>query len=510
MTAPKLEAGFDSSHRGKIRKAPSQSVIDNLIRPGFADDASHKSYQDYLDINKAHVLMLAKQGIIRTEVARAILAVTQEMAAMGEQPAFEMDPNLEDSYFCLERYLIQHTSLEIGGQQHTARSRNDLFATSQRMKFRRYYFKLCEQFLGLRRAILATAERNKESVLAGYTHLQPSEPITFAHYLSAVLSALDRDYHRFSEAYLALDRCPLGGGSMGSTTWNIDREMTADLLGFSEPIDNSIDCVAARDYALDMTSAMAAVGNTLSRLCFDLYIWATPDYGYVEVDDSVAVCSSIMPQKKNPWTLEHVKGKVGHLEGLWISVFSALKNTPYTHNQDVNGESVHLLWLAMQEMQSCFELMTDTVSTLVFHKERAAKTALGNFCTAAELANTIVRADGISFRTAHEIVAEVVNQMIARDLKANEIGRDIINPIFKAVVGRDSALTDDEIQQGLDPVKNAMSKTVLGGTAPCEVSRQLARRQAGIERDQKQLDERLARVKAAKERLEAAVNAAIA
>lgn len=508
--ANKLEAGFNENHRGKIRKAPSDSVINNIIKPALEEDKLHLSFQDYLDINKAHVLMLAKQHIITREVEKAILKVTQDMAAMGSQPSFPMDPNLEDSYFNLEKYLILKTGLEIGGQQHTARSRNDLFATSTRMAYRRYYFKLAHQFIEMRKAILNTAEKYKDAVFSGYTHLQPSEPITFAHYLSGILSALDRDFHRFSEAYLSLDRCPLGGGSMGSTTWNIDRDMTAKLLGFSEPIDNSIDCVASRDYGLDIASAMCAVGSTLSRLCFDLYIWATPDYGYVEVDDSDAVCSSIMPQKKNPWTLEHIKGKVAHLEGTYVSVFSALKNTPYTHNQDVNGESLHFLWPAMREMQACFEMMTHTIAYLKFNRERAAKAALGNFCTAAELANTIVRHDHISFRTAHEIVAEVVNQMIARNLKANETGREIIAPIFKDVVGRETVLTDEQIQEGLDPVKNAYSKTVCGGTAPAEVERQLTRRLERINEDEQQLLAREALVAEAKKELETAVNDEIA
>lgn len=334
-----LEAGFSEDHRGKIRKPPRESVIRNIISPAIEEDRAHGSFQDYLDINKAHVLMLARQGIISEEVEKAILTATDRMAAMGPEPDFPLDPKLEDMYFNLERHLIEMTSLEIGGQQHTARSRNDLFATSARMAYRRYYFAIAGRFIAMRKAIHALAEKNKDAVFSGYTHLQPSEPITFAHYLSAILASFERDYRRFSDAYRTLDRSPLGGGSMGSTTWNIDRGMTADLLGFSEVIDNSIDCVASRDYGLDIASGMAAAGNTLSRFCFDLYIWATPDYGYVEVDDSDAVCSSIMPQKKNPWTLEHIKGKAAHLEAAWISVFSAMKNTPYTHCQDVNGEA---------------------------------------------------------------------------------------------------------------------------------------------------------------------------
>ena len=504
-----LEAGFSEDHRGKIRKPPRESVIRNIISPAIEEDRAHGSFQDYLDINKAHVLMLARQGIITEEVEKSILTATDKMAAMGPEPDFPLDPRLEDMYFNLERHLIEMTSLEIGGQQHTARSRNDLFATSARMAYRRYYFAVSDRFIAMRRSIHALAESYKDAVFSGYTHLQPSEPITFAHYLSAILAAFERDYRRFSDAYRTLDRSPLGGGSMGSTTWNIDRGMTADLLGFSEVIDNSIDCVASRDYGLDIASSMAAAGNTLSRFCFDLYIWATPDYGYIEVDDADAVCSSIMPQKKNPWTLEHIKGKASHLEAAWISVINAMKNTPYTHCQDVNGEALHWLWPAMREMEGCLEMMTDTVSGLKFNKERALETARGNFCTAAELANTLVRHDHISFRTAHEIVAEVVNRMIAGNLKADETGLAVIAPVFREVVGRETTLTEDGVRSGLDPERIAMAKRVTGGTAPDEVERQLESRLRSIDADEAELAHRVQRVAMAKTKLEREVRAAI-
>lgn len=497
------------NRRGKIKGAPAPEVVRWIIQPGIESDLDH-AYQCYLDINKAHVLMLEKQGIIKTEVAKAILKVTDEMAKMGDKPTFAIDPSREDLYFNLEHYLIKHTSLEIGGQQHTARSRNDLLATITRLSTRRFYFKICQLFNEMRQVVIDVAEKNKDAVMSGYTHLQPSEPITFAHYCSAVLAALERDYRRISSVYETLNLCPLGGGSMGSTTFNIDREMTADLLGFDEPLDNSIDCVASRDYASELLAALSLAANTFSRFCFDLYIWATPDYGYVEVDDSAAVCSSIMPQKKNPWTLEHIKGKCAHIEGFFISAFNGMKNTPYTHNQDVNGESTYFLWTALKEMQACIELLSATVKGITLHKDRMVQTARGNFCTVTELANYLVRHDGISFRAAHEIVALVVDYMITHNKKANEIGTDVVNEIFMKLFNKTTSMTDADIQTALDPVLNAHSKKVLGGTAEEEVSRQLARRQAKLNKDNEELAQRVAAVNQAKDRLEAAVSAAIA
>ena len=178
------------NRRGKIKGAPSQEVVRWIIQPGIESDMDH-AYQCYLDINKAHVLMLAKQGIIKTEVAKAILKVTDEMAKMGDKPTFEIDPSREDTYFNLEHYLIEHTGLDIGGQQHTARSRNDLIATVTRLSTRKYYLKICKLFNEMRQIVIDVAKKNTDAVMSGYTHLQPSEPITFAHYCSAVLAALE-------------------------------------------------------------------------------------------------------------------------------------------------------------------------------------------------------------------------------------------------------------------------------------------------------------------------------
>ena len=304
---------MDEKHRGKIAKNPAKEVVQYLIGPAIAQDLD-RSYQTILDINKAHILMLAEEGIIKTEVARSILDCTQKIASMQDNPQFEINPNVEDLYFNFERYLLEQTGAEIGGQQHTARSRNDLFACEQRMDIRRYYLNISSLFNELRQTLIEKARENTDTVMSGYTHMQPSEPVTFGHYLSGVLNALERDFERLQNAWKSLNICPLGGGSMGSTTFMINRQRTASLLGFDEPMQNSIDCTASRDYCLEIISAMAIASCTLSRLAYDLYIWSTPEFGYIEVDDSCAVCSSIMPQKKNPMTLEHIKGKAAHLE----------------------------------------------------------------------------------------------------------------------------------------------------------------------------------------------------
>lgn len=488
-------------HRGKIKTPPDPLVVKYLITPGIESDIKYR-YQAFIDSNKAHVLMLNKQGIISDNTAKEILKINKEMADMGDTPTFPIDPGREDFYFNLEAYLIEQAGIEIGGQMHTARSRNDLYATCARLAVRKAYFEICELYNRMRQAIIDVARQNTDAVFAGYTHMQPSEPISFAHYCSAVLNALQRDYRRISNCFEGLNICPLGGGSMGSTTWDIDRKYTAKMLGFDAPIDNSIDSVASRDFATDILAALSITAVTISRFCQDLYVWATPDYGYIEVSDSCAVCSSIMPQKKNPWVLERIKGKAAHVEGCFISALNAMKNVIYSHNEEICGESASFLFPGIEEMKKICELMEISIRGITVKKDKMLETAWGNFCTVTELANYLVRKDGISFRMAHDIVAEVVAYMLENNKKANEIGTDVVNPIFMKLFGRKTSMTDEEIRSALDPVQIANAKKCIGGTAPEEVTRQLDSRQAALDRDIAELKQRKETVDLAKQRLE--------
>lgn len=495
--------------RGKIKKAPCDEIVKYLIRPAIATDLG-RSYNTILDINKAHVLMLEKQGIITHETAKKILAATKQIEAEKDNPTFEINPNVEDLYFNLERYLIKLTGLEVGGQQHTGRSRNDLFAAEIRMDTRRYYLKLAQMFIDLRRAMLALARQSTDAVMSGYTHMQPSEPITFGHYLSGVLNALERDYDRFERSWEALNLCPLGGCSMGSTSFPIDRNYTAKLLGFDAPVQNSIDCVASRDYALEMTMNLAQTANTMSRTALDMYNWSTPEYGYIEVDDSCAVCSSIMPQKKNPLTFEHVKGKAAHMEGFMISIYNGMKNVFFSHCRDISVETPRFFWTAMQEMEADFALLTVTVKTLQLKRDRMLSNAQRNFCTVTELANYLVRHDGISFREAHEIIADVVANMCDRGLTSADIDRAAVNEVSKSVFNFETSLSEELIKEALDPRRVVAEKKALGGTAPEEVNRQLDLIEKAIEADEALLASRVAQIQSAKEALETAVSTAIA
>ena len=484
--------------RGKIQKPLLPQVTRFVMMPDL-DKTLPAVYQHYIDINKAHVIMLERQGIISQSTARRILKANQELSDMGDVPTFPINPDLEDIYFNLEKYVIDRIGMQDGGQQHTARSRNDLFATADRMCARAGCLRCAQALLTLRETLLTLARENTQTVFAGYTHLQPSEPITFAHYCSALLQALERDSARINALYARININPLGAGSMGSTSFAIDRELTTQLLGFDRVMQNSLDAIAASDYVQELAATLAIAATTLGRSATDLYTWATPDYGYVEVDDSVAVCSSIMPQKKNPLSLEYTRAQSGKLQGMLMSVMAMAKNTPYTLSIDNNVCLPQMIGPLLEDFTRTVELFNATLTTLKVNPQKMKSRAADNFCSVTELANTLVRYESIAFRQAHEIVAELVNVMLEKGLGASRIDAPTLHPIFKRHTGSECTLSSEQIQAAIDPSRIAQAKRAQGGTAPDEVLRQLSLGEQAIKKDRDILLQRESRLAKAHE-----------
>jgi argininosuccinate lyase len=472
--------------RERLKVDLSDEVINYLLLPALEAEQK-RSFTNIMDINKGHLLMLISKGIVTREDGQKILDAMEEINLKGASN-LELDPKLEELYFNIEAALIKIVGVEVGGQLHTGRSRNDLYATLARMNSRDSLLTICEQIVTLRGEMIKIAENSFYKVISGYTHMQPAEPITLAHYLSAILSALERDYQRFIQSFNQINISPLGSSAMASTSFEIDRQETSQLLGFNSPMDNSIDGVASRDYVLEALSAMNILMNNLSRFSHDLYIWSTDEFGTVEVDDSVAACSSIMPQKKNPITLEHIKAKSGHVIGALVSVTSCLKNTPYGHSRDAT-ESFKYLWDAFSEVEASLHLMTATVKSLKFNEEKMFLRTLENFSTVTELANTIVREANISFREAHQIVGYLVGEMVDKKIQVSKINSEIVKDISKLVIGREIILTQEDIQRALDPIQNVELKNTLGGPAPKEVKKQLKKLTESLKLDKEWLYE---------------------
>lgn len=467
--------------RERLKGNLSDKVIHYLFEPSIQEERG-RSFEVMMYVNRAHLSMLCSEGIINREDGKEIMSALEAISSRGADQ-LEIDSNLEDLYFNIERELINEVGVEVGGQLHTGRSRNDLYATVLRINVRNKILDICKQIVVLRDHLLKIAEEGTDVVLTGYTHMQPAEPITLGHYMSAILHALKRDFDRFIHAYETTNHSPLGSGAMASTTFPINRRETAQVLGFIDMLGNSLDGVASRDYMLEALSAMNIFMNNLSRLSYDLYVWSTSEFNIVEVSNAVAASSSIMPQKKNPITLEHIKAKSSHILGAIVSTTSCLKNTPYGHSRDVAGEAQKGIWDSMDEVEATTHLMTETIKGLTFNEEEMYINAMHNFSTVTELANTLVREVNISFREAHQLVGNLVNEMISSNIMVTEITPDLINKVSKKVLKKEVTISSESIKRAIEPQENVSEKVTLGGPAPREVNRQLELLKSRLEQD---------------------------
>lgn len=469
--------------RERLSADYGQEIVQYLVLPRLTGNLD-ASYAAMMKINRAHVLMLAEEGILEREVARALLRCLGEMEAAGPG-CVTLDPAKEDLYFNLEAEVIKRIGPDIGGQMHTGRSRNDLYATVQRMIARQHWFKLSKLACALRHRLLETAATQVDVVMTGYTHLQPAQPITFGHYLSGVADALARDTRRLLAVWQGLNLSSLGAGALATTGYPINRERTARLLGFEGLLENSLDAVASRDYVSEMVFALAGMGLTISRLNNDLHIWYTHEFGFLDINDDIAGTSSIMPQKKNPMPIEHLKAKSAHLIGAVTASLALLKGTNFMHCREMNGESAQPLGDAAREAEAMLRLADAVVRGLKVNEARMLGAAGHNFSTLTDLADHLVRSHGFSFRVAHQVVGALTRDAVEKGLKgAADIDCDMVEAAIKRVAERSVSFSASELADCLDPRRNVERRTVTGGPAPESVRRMLERARRELAADE--------------------------
>ena len=342
----------------RLEKGPAKEVVKYIIRPRFKE-AINYLFEPIAQINKAHVVMLAEQKIITNEQASEIL---KALSSLDEKSVdqIELDEK-EDLYLNIERFIINESTKELGGKVHIGRSRNDLYATAFRMAIRNKIDKVIKELIKFKKEELKLAEDNLETVMPGYTNLQHAQPITLAHYLVGHSNAITRDIARLENAYEFTNLNPLGAAALATTSFPINRKRTTDLLGFREPIVNSLDAIVSRDYLLDFISALAITMSDIGRLVEDLILWNTLEFGMVEVADEYSGTSSIMPQKKNPSSLEHCRAKVGHVYGNLVAAFTIMKAIPFMSCRDITGEIYPTLWPGIDQGMIAVKIVTGVV-----------------------------------------------------------------------------------------------------------------------------------------------------
>jgi argininosuccinate lyase len=469
--------------RERVKVPPADEVVDYLFKPRSLTFVE-RDFRLMMWINQAHALMLVRQGILTSEVGKSLLETLNEMLQHGME-GLVLDPNLEDLYYNLEHALVEKVGVDIGGRLHTGRSRNDLYATMTRMAVREALCGLLGFQFQLRDSLLAQAKHHIDTIMPGYTHLQPAQPTTFGHYQVSVALALERDAARLLEVYPRLNLSPLGACAFAGTGFTIDREMTARWLGFGGIVDSTLDAVASRDYVSELLAAISIMGVTLSRLAQDLYMWCSDEWATIEVADEVAMTSSIMPQKKNPITLEHIKSKAGHLLGALVSTLSVQKNVNFMHCRDMSTEAVAPLWDALNQAEAVVQLTNRTVLGLKVNKALMLKRTTTDFSTATELADLLVREKGLPFRIAHGIVGTLVTQVLERGLTWEAVTSDMLDQCAIEIAGQPIDLTHDQIEQALDPMRNLAGKQATGSPGSIETGRLIDRARETLSEQQR-------------------------
>jgi argininosuccinate lyase len=472
--------GKTTEMRGRLAEKPDRVILEHIYQKRLKRDEAILPY--LTEANLAHVIMLARTGIIQESDAKALLKVLMHIDKQGKD-LFDLDAELEGLYYNYERYLIETLGSRTGGRLHTGRSRNDLGATTSRMKVRDLVLRLLHQIIEFRSSLLRMAQEHLDTVITGYTHLQPAQPITLAHYLTAIEQALQRDTARMLRAFENTNRSCLGAGALAGTGFPIDRQLTADLLGFDGFLENTLDAVGGRDYLLELFSGLAILAITLSRLAQDLFVWYTHEFGIIGLPDRLGGTSSIMPQKKNPIIMETSKGRLSHVLGGLISALSAMKNTNYTNVIDVNSESFYLLEDSAGQIGAVLELLQAAIENMEVRKDRAYEMASANFSTVTELADTLVREKDYPFREAHHIVGVIVRKALQKGLVATQITSEFIDRVIIDEIGTPIGLPEDKVRQALDPKENVSVRAHEGGPAPSAVATTIERARKIVERD---------------------------
>ena len=409
----------------------------------------------------AHAKMLCKQGIISEKDCDSLVTHLKELLWDIEAGREYYESEDEDIHMFVERMLTKRAG-NVGKKLHTARSRNDQVALDFRMYQKILIGNLDRELASVMKVLVALAKEHKETIMPGYTHLQKAQPVLFAHHLLAYYNMFSRDRERFSDCLKRTDYMPLGAGALAGTTYDTDRNYVAQELGFAHLCSNSMDAVSDRDFAIEFLSCCSTAMMHLSRLCEELILWASPDFGYIEMDDSFSTGSSIMPQKKNPDMAELIRGKTGRVYGDLMALLTVMKGLPLAYNKDMQ-EDKEPVFDAHDTLLHCLKMMEGMLSTMTVNVDRIAQSAKSGFMNATDAADYLV-SKGIPFRDCHEIIGKMVLYCIEN----NKSLEDLSMPELKSF----SPAFDDDIYDHIDIKACIKAKKSEGSYA--SVEKQLA------------------------------------
>ena len=412
---------------GRFTKETDKLVYNFNASIGFDQKFFHQDVQG----SKAHVTMLAKQGILTLEERDVILKGLDSIVADVDAGKLEITSEYEDIHSFVEANLIDRVG-DAGKKLHTGRSRNDQVALDMKLYVRDEIQELDKLVKHLLETLNKIMEENLHTYMPGFTHLQKAQPITLAHHMGAYFEMFKRDRSRLSDIYDRMNYCPLGSGALAGTTYPLDREYSASLMGFEGPTLNSMDSVADRDYVIELLSALSTIMMHLSRFSEEIIIWNSNEYRFVEIDDAYSTGSSIMPQKRNPDIAELVRGKTGRVYGALMSILTTMKGIPLAYNKDMQ-EDKELTFDAIDTVKGCLALFDGMISTMKFRNDVMEDSAKHGFTNATDAADYLVN-HGVPFRDAHGIVGRLVLYCLDKGISLDEMSLEEykeISPVFE-------------------------------------------------------------------------------
>ncbi len=415
---------------GRFTKDTKEEVF--LFNESLSFDK--RLFEQDIEGSIAHVVMLEKQHVLTLEEKDAIVKGLTQIKEEVNNSTLQIRGEYEDIHSFIESLLIEKIG-DAGKKMHTGRSRNDQVALDMRLYIREQVIVVDEELRELLKVLLRIMEENIRTYMPGFTHMQKAQPITLAHHIGAYFEMFKRDRSRLDDIYKRMNYCPLGSGALAGTTYPLDREYTASLLGFEGPTLNSMDSVSDRDYCIEFLAALSTIMMHLSRFCEEIIIWNSNEYGFVEMDDAYSTGSSIMPQKKNPDIAELVRGKTGRVYGALISMLTTMKGIPLAYNKDMQ-EDKEMTFDAIDTVKDCILLFTGMADTMKFNSSKMEASARLGFTNATDAADYLVK-KGMPFRDAHSVIGRLVLYCIEKncaidDLSIEELKE--ISDVFEADV----------------------------------------------------------------------------
>jgi argininosuccinate lyase len=452
---------------------PGATYKETVLEHAY-DNAKRNLLDAMLAANKAHLIMLAEQDLVSPADARALMKALLELDRDWIR-ASSYTGQFEDLFFYVE-HLVHESAGEAAGNLHLARSRNDLGVAMYRMALRDRLLQAEAAWLTLQRSLLVVAEQHVGTVMPAHTHTQRAQPTTLAHYLLAVHDSLLRDLRRLRAAFDNCNRSPLGAAALTTSGFAIDRHRLAELLAFDGVVENSYDAIGSADYLGEAATALQLSFLGLGRFVNDLLLWSTQEFGAIRVADPYVQVSSIMPQKRNPVSLEHLRSLLSAGVGDANTVLTMLHNTPFGDVVDTEDDLQPYLWRALEAADRLYRLLAVVVGTIEANEDLLLQRAKEGYSTATELADTLVRKRGLSFRNAHAVAAAVVNLAAAEGVEAEGISPGLVDQAAEDVIGERLSLDAAQVREALDPMRFVKIRALPGGPAPEEVKRALKQR----------------------------------